>query len=49
MTAARTLNEILEGEWPGFEVEARFPLESIAEAHDVVEERRAAGRVVVSL
>lgn len=44
---ARELNEALEGEWPGFEVEARFQLESIAEAHEVVEKRRTAGRVVV--
>ncbi len=28
---------------------ARFPLESIAEAHEAVEERRLAGRVVVVL
>ena len=49
VAAARGLNEILEAEWPGFEVEARFPLESIAEAHEAVEERRALGRVVVVL
>ena len=48
-SAARGLNEILEGEWPGFEVEARFPLESIAEAHEAVEERKVSGRVVVNL
>lgn len=47
--AARALNEALEGEWPGLEVEARLPLESIAEAHELVEESRAAGRVVVTL
>lgn len=47
MAAARELNEALEGEWPGFEVEARFQLESIAEAHKVVEERKTSGRVVV--
>ena len=41
--------EILEGEWPGFEVEARFPLESIAQAHEVVEDRKVSGRVVLSL
>ncbi len=49
VAAGRGLNEILEAEWPGFEVEARFPLESIAEAHEAVEERRALGRVVVVL
>jgi len=47
--AASGLNEILEGGWPGFEIEARFPLESIAEAHEAVEERRALGRVVVTI
>jgi NADPH2:quinone reductase len=47
--AARALNETLEDEWPGFEVEARFPLESIANAHELVEEHRASGRVVVTL
>ena len=31
--AARGLNEIADGEWPGFESGERFPLESIAEAH----------------
>ena len=47
IAAARRLSEILEGEWPGFEVEVPFPLESIAEAHEAVEARRALGRVVV--
>jgi NADPH2:quinone reductase len=47
--AARALNEALEGGWPGFEVEARFPLESIAEAHAAVEGRKAAGRVILSI
>ncbi len=47
--AARALNETLEGEWPGFEIEERFPLESIAKAHEVVEEHKASGRVVVTL
>lgn len=48
--AARELNEALQaGDWPGFEVEARFPLESIAKAHAMVEDRRARGRVVVTI
>ena len=47
--AARALNEALEGEWPGFEVEARFPLETIAEAHAVVEGRKVSGRVILSI
>ncbi len=49
MVAARALNETLEGEWPGFEVKARFPLALIAEAHKLIEEGSASGRVVVSL
>ncbi len=47
--AARALNEALEGEWPGFEISARFPLASIAQAHEAVEQRAVAGRVVVTL
>jgi hypothetical protein len=38
--AATALNEALAGEWPGFEVEARFPLERIAEAHAAIEGRK---------
>lgn len=45
--AAQGLNEALEAGWPGFEIGKRFPLESIAEAHEAVEERREAGRVIV--
>jgi NADPH:quinone reductase len=47
--AARALNEALESEWSGFEVEARFPLESIAQAHEAIEERKVLGRVILSL
>ena len=49
VAAACGLNEIAQGEWPGFEIEARFPLESIAEAHQALEEKGTAGRVVVNL
>jgi NADPH2:quinone reductase len=49
VAAARALNEALEGEWPGFEVEARFPLESIAEAHEAVEGRKVSGRVILNI
>jgi hypothetical protein len=35
--------------WPGFEIDRRFPLSAIAEAHEYVEERRGSGRVVVML
>lgn len=46
--AARDLNEILrKGPWPGYEVEARIPMDSIAMAHEAVEGHTARGRVVV--
>jgi NADPH2:quinone reductase len=47
--AAVALNAALEGGWPGFEIGARLPLESIAIAHERVEEGRERGRVVLSL
>jgi NADPH2:quinone reductase len=46
---ARAVNELLMGDWPGFEVDARFPLDSIAEAHEVLEQRRVHGRVVLRI
>jgi NADPH:quinone reductase len=49
LAAARALNDALESDWPGFEIEARYPLESIAEAHEAVEKRKVSGRVVLSL
>lgn len=49
MAAALDLNDALEGTWPGFEIEAELPLESIAEAHELIEERKVSGRVVVRL
>jgi NADPH2:quinone reductase len=47
--AARGLNEALEMGWSGFEVQARFPLEEIALAHEAVERAAATGRVVLNL
>ena len=47
VAAARALNEALEGDWPGFEIESRFPLEKVAEAHQAIEGRKASGRVVL--
>jgi NADPH2:quinone reductase len=47
--AARGLNEALEMGWSGFEVQARFPLEKIALAHEAVERAAASGRVVLNL
>ena len=47
--AARALNQALVDGWPGFDVAARFPLESIAEAHEAVEQGKVSGQVVLSL
>ena len=48
-TAAAELNESLDGGWPGLEIAERFPLNSIAEAHEFVERSRGSGRVVVTV
>lgn len=48
LEAAHALNETLESGWPGFEIGARFPLESIAEAHRVLEGGKVSGRIVLS-
>jgi NADPH2:quinone reductase len=47
LEAARAVNEALERGWPGFEIGARFPLESIAEAHQLLESGNTSGRVVL--
>ncbi len=47
--AAAGLTAALDGEWPGFKIAERFPLRSIAEAHECVEGQRAVGRVLVTL
>ncbi len=47
IAAASALNDALAGDWPGFEIGLRKPLEAIAEAHEAVEARSVAGRVVV--
>jgi NADPH2:quinone reductase len=47
LAAALALNAALKDGWPGFEIEARFPLESIAAAHQAVERRTVPGRVVI--
>lgn len=49
LAAARSLNAALEGEWTGLDVEARYPLTSIAAAHEAVEQRTVSGRVLVTL
>ncbi len=49
VSAARSLNVALEGAWPGYDIDATVPLDDIAEAHEMVEERKVAGRVVVTL
>jgi NADPH2:quinone reductase len=47
--AARDLNEALAAGWPGFVIDERFALESIADAHEWIEERKGTGRVVLDL
>ncbi|MDJ0911015.1 MAG: NADPH:quinone reductase [Woeseiaceae bacterium] len=49
VAAASALNDALAGGWPGFEIESRLPLESIAQAHEAIEAGRVMGRIVVSL
>ncbi|MDJ0712391.1 MAG: NADPH:quinone reductase [Woeseiaceae bacterium] len=49
LSAARALNSALDGDWPGYDIDAIVPLDAIADAHQMVEERRVAGRVVVTL
>lgn len=49
LAAATAVNEILAGAWPGFEVGEQFALESIAQAHELVEAGTASGRVVLRL
>jgi NADPH2:quinone reductase len=47
LEAAHALNEALESGWPGFEIGARFPLESIAQAHLTLEGGNVSGRIVL--
>jgi NADPH2:quinone reductase len=47
--AARGLNEALERGWPGFDIQARLPLEKIALAHETVDGAVSEGRVVLNL
>jgi len=47
--AARSLNAVLEAGWPGYEIQRTFPLEAIASAHELVEERAGSGRVVITI
>lgn len=47
--AALAINESLASGWPGFRVAHQLPLEAIAKAHELVENGRLAGRVVLKL
>lgn len=47
--AAKDLSKALSGGWPGFVIDKRFALESIADAHEWIEERKGTGRVVLDL
>jgi NADPH2:quinone reductase len=46
--AAADLNEAMAAGWPGFEILRTLPLDSIAEAHELVEKPPRAGRVVLA-
>jgi NADPH2:quinone reductase len=45
--AAQALNKVLDGGWPGFQIDGGFPLGSIAGAHEAIENRKFPGRVVL--
>ena len=49
ISAAQALNSLLENTWPGYEIGASVPLDDIARAHEMVEQRTVAGRVVVTV
>lgn len=49
LEAAHAVNAALEAGWSGLRIGARFTLEQIAEAHEQVEQRSPAGRVVLTL
>jgi NADPH2:quinone reductase len=46
--AAQGVNAMLQGGWPGFNIEKRLPLERIAEAHEHVELPGTGGRAVLA-
>ncbi|MDJ0749424.1 MAG: NADPH:quinone reductase [Woeseiaceae bacterium] len=48
LLAARALNSALESDWPGYDIDALVPLDAIAEAHEMIEERKVAGRIIVT-
>ena len=47
--AALEINAALEDGWPGFAIAHRLPLDAIADAYELVEQGRLAGRVVLDL
>ena len=49
LEAAQALNGALTTGWPGFPIGARLPLESIAEAHQLLEGGKVSGRIVLSI
>ena len=49
LEAAQALNAALASGWPGFQIGARLPLGSIAEAHQLLEEGTVSGRIVLSI
>lgn len=47
--AASALNDALRNGWPGFDIDARFPLDAIALAHEAVERGSHRGRILLTL
>lgn len=49
MEAALALNRAFEAGWQGLEITAKFPLEAIAQAHELVEQPAGPGRVLITI
>ena len=47
--ATRSVNQALEGGWPGLDIAQTFPLDDIARAHESVEHPPKPGRVIVTI
>jgi NADPH2:quinone reductase len=49
LEATRAINQALEAGWQGLAIAAKFPLDEIAAAHEVVERPAKPGRVIVTI
>jgi len=47
--AAQSINAMLAGGWPGFKIDKTLTLTDIAKAHEHLEQRSGAGRVVLTM